>query len=81
MILFLVFAVFPVYFVIEAAFRPGQSLYSTTLQLFPTNPSLENFSRILCLALDTSLRAAALTSLKVLLWENATAWASYRIER
>lgn len=42
-VIFLVFALFPIYFVIEAAFRPGNSLYSTTLELIPSNPSLENW--------------------------------------
>ena len=67
-ILFLVFAVFPVYFVIEAACRPGQSLYSTTLQLFPTNPSLENFDYMinhtqLLTWLRNSLFVAGLTTI------------------
>ena len=35
-----IFSVFPIYFVAQAAFRPGNQLYSTELQLFPTNASL-----------------------------------------
>ena len=45
------------------------------------NPSLENFSRILCTSLDQSLRSETLAALTVVLWENDLAWASYRLER
>ena len=45
------------------------------------NPSLEAFSRILCVALGKSLRLENSPSLKVVLWENETAWASYRLDR
>ena len=45
------------------------------------NPSLEAFSRILCVSLGKSLQFDNISSLKVVLWENDTAWASYRLER
>jgi len=45
------------------------------------NPSLENFSRILCIGLSKSISAKNIRSVNVVLWENETAWASYRIER
>jgi len=45
------------------------------------NPSIEHFARILCLALDHRIQAANITALKVVLWENEIAWASYRHER
>jgi arabinogalactan oligomer / maltooligosaccharide transport system permease protein len=38
-----VFALFPVFFVVQAAFRPGQSLYSLTLSLWPDHPTWDNF--------------------------------------
>jgi arabinogalactan oligomer / maltooligosaccharide transport system permease protein len=38
------FAVFPIYFLVLAAFRPGQSLYSTNLQLLPTTVTWDNFT-------------------------------------
>ncbi len=41
-----VFAVFPVFFVLQAAFRPGQSLYSLTLSLWPDHPTWDNFTYI-----------------------------------
>ncbi len=46
LIAMLIFAVFPVFFVIQAAFRPGQSLYSLTLSLWPDKPTLDNFTYI-----------------------------------
>jgi 6-pyruvoyltetrahydropterin/6-carboxytetrahydropterin synthase len=44
------------------------------------NPSLEAFCRILCVSLAKSLRDNIGLSLTVVLWENATAWASYRLD-
>jgi arabinogalactan oligomer/maltooligosaccharide transport system permease protein len=46
-LIFLVFAVFPIYFLVAAAFRPGQALYSTNLQLIPTTVTLDNFDYML----------------------------------
>jgi len=45
------------------------------------NPSLEHFARILAAALSERIRAVNITALKVVLWENPSAWASYRVER
>jgi len=44
------------------------------------NPSLEAFSHILCVSLGKSLRVENISSIKVVLWENETAWASYRLD-
>jgi 6-pyruvoyltetrahydropterin/6-carboxytetrahydropterin synthase len=44
------------------------------------NPSLEAFSRILYVALAKSLPGENDISIKVILWENDTAWASYRLD-
>lgn len=44
------------------------------------NPSLENFSRIVCISLSKSIQAKNLRSVTVVLWENDTAWASHRID-
>jgi len=43
LIAMVVFALFPVFFVVQAAFRPGQSLYSLTLSLWPDHPTWDNF--------------------------------------
>ena len=34
-----IFALFPAFFVVQAAFRPGQSLYTLTLSLWPDHPT------------------------------------------
>jgi 6-pyruvoyltetrahydropterin/6-carboxytetrahydropterin synthase len=45
------------------------------------NPSIENFSRILAISLSKRIEAKNITTLKVVLWENESAWASYHVER
>jgi 6-pyruvoyltetrahydropterin/6-carboxytetrahydropterin synthase len=45
------------------------------------NPSIEHFSRILCLALDRRIQAENISALRVVLWENEIARASYRHQR
>lgn len=45
------------------------------------NPSIEHFARILCEALDARIRAATLSALAIVIWENEIAWAAYRQER
>ena len=44
------------------------------------NPSLETFCHILCISLGKSLQVKNNLSITVVLWENATAWASYRLD-
>lgn len=63
-LIFVVFAAFPIYFLILAAFRPGQALYSTTLQLLPTTITLDNFDHMLNhTALLTWLKNSLIVSL------------------
>ncbi|GCE26811.1 ABC transporter permease [Dictyobacter alpinus] len=38
-----IFALFPIYFVIQASFAGGQNLYTTDLHLLPANPSIDNY--------------------------------------
>ncbi|NPV77833.1 MAG: 6-carboxytetrahydropterin synthase [Anaerolineae bacterium] len=45
------------------------------------NPSVEHFSRILCQALSAAIQAENLAKIKVKLWENDQAWASFELER
>ena len=45
------------------------------------NPSLEHFTRILCAALNEGIKAANITRVKVILWENESAWAAYSVNR
>lgn len=42
------------------------------------NPSIEHFTRILCDALVSRLKATTLTAIGVKIWENEIAWAAYR---
>ena len=44
------------------------------------NPSLENFSQILCSLLAKPMNIDRLSSIEVRLWEDETAWASFRQE-
>jgi 6-pyruvoyltetrahydropterin/6-carboxytetrahydropterin synthase len=45
------------------------------------NPSIENFSRILATSLSDRIQAQNITALKIVLWENDSAWAAFRVER
>jgi 6-pyruvoyltetrahydropterin/6-carboxytetrahydropterin synthase len=45
------------------------------------NPSIEHFSRILATSLSDRIKADNITAIKVVLWENESAWAAYRVDR
>ena len=45
------------------------------------NPSIEHFARILAEALHKRIHAPDVDGLEIVLWENETAWASYKLER
>ena len=45
------------------------------------NPSIEHFSRILCLALSETIQAENIRGVTLRLWENDIAWASFEKER
>ena len=45
------------------------------------NPSLEHFARILATSMSEYIKAENIMMLKVVLWENESAWASYQVER
>ncbi|WKZ39816.1 MAG: 6-carboxytetrahydropterin synthase [Anaerolineales bacterium] len=45
------------------------------------NPSIEHFARILATTLNEKITAKNITGLKVVLWENDSAWAAYRVDR
>jgi arabinogalactan oligomer/maltooligosaccharide transport system permease protein len=77
------FAVFPIYFVLQASLRPGQQLYTTDLQLFPTAPTLANFEYVLTkipllLWLWNSIKISAITTVVTLL---VTVPAGYALSR
>jgi 6-pyruvoyltetrahydropterin/6-carboxytetrahydropterin synthase len=45
------------------------------------NPSIEHFARILCTTLDERIQARNISTVKVVLWENESAWTSYAVQR
>lgn len=45
------------------------------------NPSVEHFARILAGALSDRIKADNITAIKVVLWENESAWAAYELKR
>ena len=45
------------------------------------NPSIEHFARILASTLSERIKAENIAVLKVVLWENASSWAAYELER
>ncbi len=59
----------------------GEKMLNDLPEFKGLNPSLEHFARILATALDDRLSAAQLSGLKVILWENESAWAAYEIQR
>jgi 6-pyruvoyltetrahydropterin/6-carboxytetrahydropterin synthase len=50
-------------------------------ELAGLNPSVEEVARVACLALAAGLDAPSLDAITVKLWESASAWAAYRLER
>ena len=46
-----------------------------------SNPSIEHFARILATSLSERIQAGNITALKVVLWENESAWAAYVVQR
>lgn len=45
------------------------------------NPSIEHFSRLLCLSLNKRISAPNIHQLTVRLWENEIAWSAYTLKR
>jgi 6-pyruvoyltetrahydropterin/6-carboxytetrahydropterin synthase len=45
------------------------------------NPSIEHFARILCIALSERIKAKNILEVKVVLWENDSAWSAFQIGR
>jgi len=45
------------------------------------NPSIEQFARILATSLSERIKADNISALKVVLWENDSAWAAHELER
>jgi len=45
------------------------------------NPSIEHFAQILAVTLSERIKEKNISALKVVLWENDSAWAAYSVER
>lgn len=45
------------------------------------NPSIEHFARIFCQAFSARIQAGNIAVVAVKIWENAIAWAEYRLEK
>jgi len=45
------------------------------------NPSIEHFARILATTLNERIKAENISGIKVVLWENESAWAAYGIRK
>jgi 6-pyruvoyltetrahydropterin/6-carboxytetrahydropterin synthase len=45
------------------------------------NPSIEHFARILATTLNARIAASNIRTVRVVLWENENAWASYSLSR
>lgn len=45
------------------------------------NPSIEHFARILASSLSKRIKEENISALKVVLWENESAWAAYSVQR
>lgn len=45
------------------------------------NPSIEHFARILAISLSGRITAGNISAVRVVLWENESAWAAYSVAR
>jgi 6-pyruvoyltetrahydropterin/6-carboxytetrahydropterin synthase len=45
------------------------------------NPSIEHFARILATSLSERIKATNISEVKIVLWENESAWAAYKLKR
>lgn len=59
----------------------GEKMLNDLPEFGGLNPSLEHFARILAKALDGRIGGTGLHSLKVVLWENDSAWAAFEVQR
>ena len=51
------------------------------LEFAGLNPSIENFARIIATSLSDRISAENISEVKVVLWENESAWAAYELKR
>jgi len=59
----------------------GENMLNELPEFEGLNPSLEHFARITAVTLSGKIQATNITSVKTVLWENPSAWASFTVER
>jgi multiple sugar transport system permease protein len=57
--LFAMFSLFPIWIVLKTALTQTQDIYTTSTSLFPTDPTFENFARVLGIAAPTGQQTLA----------------------
>jgi 6-pyruvoyltetrahydropterin/6-carboxytetrahydropterin synthase len=65
----------------EVVARYKEQMLNELPEFAGLNPSIEHFARILCTTLNERIQAENITKVKVVLWENESAWVSYKIKR
>ncbi|MBI1793806.1 MAG: 6-carboxytetrahydropterin synthase [Chloroflexi bacterium] len=58
-----------------------EQMLNEKLEFAGLNPSIEHFARILATSLNEKIKAGNISALKVVLWENESAWASFQVDR
>jgi 6-pyruvoyltetrahydropterin/6-carboxytetrahydropterin synthase len=58
-----------------------EQMLNEKLEFNGLNPSIEHFARILCVSLNERIKAKNISQVKVVLWENDSAWAAFEVER
>ena len=58
-----------------------EELLNDKLEFAGLNPSIEHFARILATSLSERITAENISTLRIVLWENDSAWASYELKR
>lgn len=58
-----------------------EQMLNDKLEFAGLNPSIEHFARILATSLSERIKAENISTLRIVLWENDSAWASYELKR
>lgn len=58
-----------------------EQMLNEKLEFAGLNPSIEHFARILATSLNEKIKTGNISALKVVLWENESAWASFQVDR
>ena len=58
-----------------------EQMLNDRLEFAGLNPSIEHFARILATSLSERIKAENISTIRIVLWENASAWAAYELKR